>query len=176
VDSDSHAEEIVNVLFPGDPLLCCGESSTQFATRLCSQWHEQLTKQQLIVPSPMAAVEGLTKEGRKSQHTLSNTGDRHYLVIEQDTGTEDEQAAVLWHLAERAPLVLAVHSGSKSIHGWFYCKGQKEEILRAFMRYAVMLGADPATWSRSQFVRMPVGIRSNKRKQTVYFFNPEVAK
>ena len=27
------------------------------------------------------------------------------------------------------------------------------------MTYAVSLGADPATWTRSQFVRMPFGIR-----------------
>ena len=80
------------------------------------------------------------------------------------------------HLAERAPLALAVHSGSKSLHGWFYCVGQSEERLRDFMRYAVMLGADPATWTRCQFVRMPDGMRDNGKRQTVYFFNPEVVK
>jgi hypothetical protein len=95
-------------------------------------------------------------------------------VIEQDSGTIDEQAAVLLHLAERAPLAVAVHSGSKSIHGWFYCLGQSEEKLRSFMQYAVSLGADRATWTRSQFVRMPDGTRANGKRQAVYFFNPEV--
>jgi hypothetical protein len=122
----------------------------------------------------MSEVWGKTKGGKKSQHTLSNTGPRRFLVVEQDSGTADEQASVLLHLAGMAPLVLAVHSGSKSIHGWFYCVGKPEERLRAFMNYAVSLGADRATWTRSQFVRMPDGTRDNGKRQAVYFFNPEV--
>jgi hypothetical protein len=47
-------------------------------------------------------------------------------------------------------------------------------LLESFMRYAVMLGADRATWTRSQFVRMPDGTRDNGNRQTVYFFNPAV--
>ena len=42
----------------------------------------------------------------------------------------DEQSAVLIHLAKRAPLALAVHSGSKWIHGWFYVPVNPEERLR----------------------------------------------
>ncbi len=41
------------------------------------------------------------------------------------------------------------------------------------MRYAVALGADRATWTRSQFVRMPGGTRDNGKPQTIYFFNPK---
>ena len=36
-------------------------------------------------------------------------------------------AALLLHLAEKAPLALAVYSGGKSLHGWFYCAGIAEE-------------------------------------------------
>jgi hypothetical protein len=124
----------------------------------------------------MTARIGHTQDGKESAHALSITGPRRFLVIEQDHGTIDEQAAVLLHLAERAPLALAVHSGSKSIHGWFYCVGQTEERLRGFMQYAVSLGADRATWTPSQFVRMPDGKRDNGERQTVYFFNPGVLK
>jgi hypothetical protein len=124
----------------------------------------------------MSAVTGKTKDGRESQHTLSNTGLRRFLVVEQDSGTADEQASVLVHLTEFAPLALAVHSGSKSIHGWFYCGGRSEDDLRRFMNYAVSLGADRATWTRSQFVRMPDGTRDNGNRQSVYFFKPEVLK
>jgi hypothetical protein len=83
---------------------------------------------------------------------------------------------VFLHLAERAPLAVAVHSGSKSIHGWFYCVGQPEEKLRRFMRYAVSLGADRMMWTRSQFARIPDGTRADGKRQTAYFFNPEVLK
>ena len=95
-------------------------------------------------------------------------------MIEQDAGTVDEQAAILAHLAERAPLALAVHSGRKSLHGWFFCHGQPEERLQVFMRYAVALGADRSTWTRAQFVRMPDGMREGGNRQAVYFFNPGV--
>jgi hypothetical protein len=173
-DNERHTEKIIDVLFPGDPLLCAGRSNSEFATRSRSEWRGKLAALQLIVPSPMTGRIGRTQEGRESAHTLETTGSRRFLVVEQDDGTIDEQAAVLLHLAERAPLAVAVHSGSKSIHGWFFCVGRPEEKLRSFMRYAVSLGADRATWTRSQFVRMPDGRRDNARRQAVYFFNPEV--
>lgn len=175
-DNESHTEKIIDALFPDDPLLCAGKNKCEFATQSRSEWRGKLAGLQLIVPSPMKARTGRTHEGKESAHALENTGPRRFLVIEQDSGTIDEQAAVLLHLAERAPLALAVHSGSKSIHGWFYCAGEPEEKLHAFMRYAVNLGADAATWTRSQFVRMPDGQRDNGKSQTVYFFNPGVLK
>jgi hypothetical protein len=167
---------LIDALFPGNPLLCCGKNNPKFNTRSREEWRGKLATLQLIVPSPMTARTGRTQEGKQSAHTLENTGPRRFLVIEQDRGAIDEQAAVLLHLAARAPLALAVHSGSKSIHGWFYCAGQTEERLERFMRYAVSLGADRATWTRSQFVRMPDGTRENGKRQTVYFFNRGVIK
>jgi hypothetical protein len=65
----------------------------------------------------MTARTGRTEDGRESEHTLESICPRRFLVIEQDTGTVDEQAAILAHLAEWAPMALAVHSGSKSLHG-----------------------------------------------------------
>ena len=173
-DNESHTEEIIDALFPSDPLLCAGRSKYDFCTRSRSERRGNLAALQLIVPSPMMARRGRSQQAKESAHTLETTGSRRFLVIEQDGGTIDEQAAVLLHLAERAPLTVAVHSGSKSIHGWFYCVGQTEERLRGFMQYAVRLGADRATWSRSQFVRMPDGTRDNGQRQTVFFFNPRV--
>jgi hypothetical protein len=175
-DNEAHTEELIDLLFPGNPLLCCGRSKSDFATRSREDWRGKLSAMQLIVTSPMTARMGHTQDGKESEHTLENTGARRLLVIEQDSGTIEEQAAVLLHLAQRAPLVLAVHSGGKSIHGWFVAVGQSEDMLRRFMRYAVSLGADRATWTRSQFVRMPDGTRDNGKRQTVYFFNPEVLK
>lgn len=171
--NEPRTEEIVDVLFPGNPLLCCGKSNSDFDTKPRESWRSELSALQLIVPSPMLATTGLTKEGKKSAHTLSNTGPRRFLVVEFDIGTIDEHAALLLHLASRAPLVLAVHSGGKSLHGWFYCAGQAEEKLRRFMEYAVSLGADSRLWTPCQFCRMPDGTRDNGKRQTVYFFNPK---
>ena len=174
-DKESHTEQVIDALFPGDPLLCAGRTNSKFATPR-PEWRGKLAALQLIVPSPMSARIGPTQDGKDSAHALSITGPRRFLIIEQDSGTIDEQSAVLLHLAERAPLAVAVHSGSKSIHGWFYCVGQPEEKLRRFMRYAVSLGADRMMWTRSQFARMPDGTRADGKRQTAYFFNPEVLK
>jgi len=175
-DSKSHTEEIIDTLFPNNPLLCAGRSNCDFATHTRGEWRGKLAALQLIVPSPMSAPRGITQEGKESAHALSNTAARRFLVIEFDHGGVDEHAALLLHLAARAPLAIVVHSGSRSLHSWFYCAGQTEERLQRFMRYAVSLGADRATWTRSQFVRMPDGTRDNGKRQTVYFFNPGVIK
>ena len=52
--------------------------------------------------------------------------------------------------------------------------GEADEALARFMRYAVSIGADPATWTRSQFVRIPGGRRNNGKKQEVLYFRPEL--
>ena len=175
-DNASHTEEIIDALFSSDPLLCCGKSNSDFDNRSREQWRGQLRALQLIVPSPQTARSGLTKERKQSAHALSITGPRRYLVIEFDQGNVDDHAALFLHLAETAPLALVVHSGNKSLHGWFFCAGQPEERLKRFMRYCVSLGADRATWTPSQFVRMPDGTREGGKRQVVYYFNPEVIK
>jgi hypothetical protein len=170
-DNAAHTEAIVDKLFPGNPLLCCGKSSSDFDTRPREDWRGEMSGLALIVPSPMSAVTGLTKDGRESKHTLSNTGPRRFLICEFDVGTPDDHAAILIHLAGYAPLVCAVHSGGKSLHGWFYVHGQPDAKVEKFFRYAVSLGADRATWTRSQFVRMPDGTRDNGKRQAVFFLN-----
>jgi hypothetical protein len=175
-DNDAHTEALIDALFPGNPLLCCGLSNSDFDTRLRSEWRGELSALQLIVATPMTARSGQTQDGKQSPHALSITGQRRFLVIEFDQGDADDHAALLWHMALKAPLAMVVHSGSKSLHGWFLCAGQPEERLRQFMRYCVSLGADRATWSRSQFVRMPDGLRDNGKRQVVYYFNPGVIK
>ena len=193
--NEANTDKVIDLLFPGNPLLCCGWTRHRFDTRARQHWHK-LQDLQFIVPSPMAAPRGLTQQHKWSAHALSNTGSRRFLIVEFDfnASNSDEEArllerlaaegrdvrdlcaALLLHLAEKAPLALAVHSGGKSLHGWFYCADVPEEkVLRVF-NYAVSLGADRANWTRSQFARMPDGLRENGRRQTVYFFNPEVVK
>jgi hypothetical protein len=172
---ESWTEWIIDLFFPGNPLLCCGRKASHFDTREREAWRGQLADWALIVPSAMSAVTGKTQEGRSSRHTLDNTGPRRFLVCEFDQGQVDEQAALLWHLGRLAPLVCAVHSGGKSLHGWFYVEPFSEVQSARFFQQAVRLGADPATWTRSQFVRMPDGRRDNGQRQTVLYFHPQPA-
>ena len=176
---------ILSRLFAADSLLCLAGSQRSSITAPLSEWlTHHLEVYSFIVPSPMSSETGLTLDGRESYRTLANTGARRYLVIEcdfseyaKDGKTEtiyapliralrakgvsvaDMCAAVLWHLAELLPLVMVVFSGGKSRHGWFYVADQTEADLLEFMRVAVALGADPATWCKCQLVRLPGGIR-----------------
>lgn len=197
---DNRAEEIIDALFPGDPLICAGLQSEKFIlTRPRSEWRGFMSRQQFIVPSPMAKRKGLTQDGKLSFRTLDNVGPRRFLVVEfdfvatSDAGfstpmapvlerlredgvtTLDLCAAIHAELAKVRPLALVVHSAGKSLHGWYPCAGDsEEETMHRFMRYAVSLGADPATWNRVQWVRMPDGIRDNGERQRVLYFNPAV--
>jgi hypothetical protein len=63
---------------------------------------------------------------RSQHHSLANTGPRRYLIIEADCGDLHQQAAVIWHLAKIAPLAAVVFSGSKSLHGWYFCGNESE--------------------------------------------------
>ena len=163
---DSRTEEIIDILFPGNPWLCVGQSARMFRTQQREKWRGQLHRYALIVPSPMTSQTGLTKDGRISCHALSNTGRRRFLIIEADRGNLDQQAAVIGHLATYAPLAAVVFSGSKSLHGFFVCKGASEDTLLKFMQLAVSLGADSRMWLRSQFCRMPDGHRSDRKRST----------
>src|SRR4029453_16139213 len=49
-DNEPHTEEIIDALFPGDPLLCAGRSNYDFATRSREEWRGGLTGLQLVVP------------------------------------------------------------------------------------------------------------------------------
>lgn len=204
------SSDILQRLFPGDPLLCCGKHLWSAHTLPISNW-EHLGECQFIVPSPMTNKHGLTCAGKDSMRCLDNTGPRHFLVIEFDFKADDGSgsggsvtpdhplanpsvvlksrmvsrllrdgftvhdmcAALIHHLASYVSPVLVVYSGGKSLHTWFPCKGVEDDTLRPFMRYAVQIGADRATWSRCQFVRMPGGLRDNGNRQTVHYFNPE---
>jgi hypothetical protein len=193
--NEPKTEEIIDSLFPRNPLLCCAWTRDRFGTRPRNRWYK-LHDLQFIVPNPMAALRGLTRNRKISAHALSNTGPRRFLIVEFDfdatNSTEEAQllgrlaiegrdvrdlcAALLLHLAEKAPLALAVYSGGKSLHGWFYCSDVADETILPFFRYAASLGADRANWNPSQFARMPDGLRENGKRQTVYFFNPAVVK
>jgi hypothetical protein len=76
----------------------------------------------------------------------------------------------------RKPRSADVCSGGKSLHGWFSVWGDPEDAVLKFFQRVVSLGADPATWTRSQFVRMPDGTRQSGEKQPVFYLDPSVVR
>lgn len=164
---------VLQRLFPGNPLVCMGADIRRMETRPLQAWRDSWWKMQFVVPSTMTALTGVNLQGRESNRCLGNTGKRRFLVAEFDKHTELVQAAIHAHLGTKLPLVAVVHSGGKSLHGWYGAKNRTESELRLFMEHAVRLGADPATWTRCQAVRLPGGIRSNGVAQVIRFFNSE---
>ncbi|MHB1079510.1 MAG: hypothetical protein ACYC67_08905 [Prosthecobacter sp.] len=77
------SEDAINLLFPGDPLLCCAHSCKSASTRRKSAWRN-IGKFQFLVPSPMAKTSGLNQQGKRSERCLDNTGRRRFLVVEFD--------------------------------------------------------------------------------------------
>lgn len=169
-------EDIIDQLMPKDCLLCASRSQQGALTKPRSEWQGSLSRQEYIVPSPMIAIQGSTKDGKVSYRSLNNVGPRRFLVIDQDSGSKDEQAAVINHLARVAPLALVVATGGRGTHAWFYCSGKGDSQLWFFMRMAVLLGACKSTWSPIQLVRMPGGIRDGITPQTVLLYNPAVVR
>jgi hypothetical protein len=199
-DGDGHTEELIDTLLPGNPLLCCARSGQIFATRRREVWRGKLATLPLLVPNPMVSVLGQTQDGRPSEHTKSATAKRVYQVIEFDFSEKDKNgaetiwapfirkwtkagitvadacAALILHLAERMPTLASVcFSGGKSLHAWFRVLELDSSQQREFMRYAVSLGADPATWNKAQLVRIPDGLRPGGVPQTGYYLNPQEA-
>ena len=196
----SKVDEIIDIIFPSNVLLCCGFDQSHFATRCRETWRGQLHRYALIVPSPMIDVVGITQKGHLSEHSRQAVGLRCYLVVEfdiqefNDKGNEtiwaplirkwrecgvtihDASAALLWHLSSYERLTMVVHSGGKSLHGWFHALGRPEKMLFDFMRLAVRYGADRAHWTNpSQFARMPEGTRDSNTPQPVYYLDPQNA-
>jgi hypothetical protein len=53
--------------------------------------------------------------------------------------------------------------------------GRSTSEIKEFFALAMSLGADRATWTRSQFVRVPDGRRENGARQFCLYLNPEEA-
>ncbi len=182
---DSRAERALDLLFPGNPRLCLGKDKEQAVNRPREAFRGREHRAQFIVPFEMLAEEGLTKEGRVSPRALCITSERGYTVVEADFSPEDCHRltpadwptydlclAVIARLREEgAPLVCVVWSGNVSLHGHFNLTGWSAEDVYEFQRLAVALGADPATFTRNQWVRMPHGLRDGKMEQSIIFFD-----
>lgn len=166
--------EVLDALFPGEPLLCLALDIKSAHTQPRSHWRNIETALQFIVANPMSAVTGLTQDGRKSPRCLANACKRKlFQVVEFDRGTLPQQAAVLTSLhSEVTPLVLVVWSGGKSLHGWYDVRMLEDHALLDFFRFAVALGADASLWDPCKLVRLPGGLRSGRKLQPILHFSP----
>ena len=68
------------------------------------------------------------------------------------------------------PLIMAVWSGGKSIHGWYDLSALRRDAKRLFYQHARHLGADNALWNTAALVRMPGGRRDTGEDQPILYF------
>jgi hypothetical protein len=169
--------DILDLLYNPDDLLCLALDIRSAVTQPRSDWRGMESAMEFIVANPMTALSGRTQDGRLSHRCHDNaTTSRIYQVIEFDRGSPDEQAAILSALhSDRAPLVMVVWSGGKSMHGWFVVRHLTETDKVRFFSMACMLGADRSLWDPCKLVRMPGGRRVTGESQPVLYFNPDVA-
>ena len=157
--------DVLPTLFADDELVCVGMTQQIGKTApLAEVLADRPERWQYLVPSPMAKTSGKTQEGRSSYRCLDNTGERRFLVVESDSESITDQMSVLTYLDNLfagVRLKLVVHSGNKSLHGWFDVRGLTEAQCWGWFSYAVRLGADQHTFTRCQWVRMPGGTRYN---------------
>jgi hypothetical protein len=174
-DGEPHSEEIIDALFPGNPWLCCGQTTYAFETRRREDLRGLLSKLSFIVPNPAISKTGMTQgdDPHESEHCLSQFPVRKYVVFEFDAEPDkDIQASIiLWLATKGRTLRLVVDSGNRSLHSWFDAAGVDEDTILLTFNNLVRLGVCPGTHLRSQFVRMPDGLRDNKKRQSTIYCN-----
>lgn len=168
--------EIIDRLYPDDPLLCMGESVNRFSTKPKSEFLPELAHPEAnlphLVPNPMSKLMGTTMEGKTSARCRDNAGPLGFLAVDLDDEADfDDQTRILRHLKEFLPMVMALHTGGKSLHGWFYAEECPDERLYSFKSRAALLGADTSLYRPEQAARTPNQIRDNGNPQSVWYFD-----
>jgi hypothetical protein len=127
---------------------------------------KELACAHLMVPNPMQPP----ADGQAPQVAY-----RKYLVIRFLPGPEmniDKQTSLVWHLAERCPLVTVCRDGEEpeGLEAWFKVEGWPEKQTSALMDYACTLGADPETFDPLCMVHIPGAVNpvTGKEQKLVY--------
>jgi hypothetical protein len=156
----------------GEQLVCIGKTRWDVKIMTLDQLNEQkLRGLQYVVPTPMFGMQGRTQTGGVSPRCLDNVARRWFLVVEFDGLGLDEQSRLHYALSLYMPLRMIVFSGNKSLHGWFDVYEREDSEVEKFFQLAVSIGADPATWTRCQLVRIPGGVNqeTGKEQSVVYY-------
>jgi hypothetical protein len=201
-DDDQTAETVIDLLFPGNPFLCCATELYDARTERREEFRGSLHSLGWIVPNVMANKFALTDSGKLSMRAKSGVGSVRYLVLDfdwsilaRDKKTEtiyaplirdwqrqgitphDAMTRVIQYLDLEAAfggLLMVVDTRGKSLHAWFDAIDWTDEQREDFRREAIRHGADPATFTPNQLVRLPGGTRKNNgEQQSVLYFSPQ---
>ena len=174
-DNLPHTEEIVDALFPGGALLCCAKSTSEFATRARETWRGELAAMQLIVPSPMLSRTGHTQDGRSPSTLWRTRGGA--------ASSWSSRIPARWTNRRRFSRTL------RNVRHWRWpCTAGANHYMVGFSapanaRNVASIHAlrgnpwrGPCNVDALAVLRMPDGTSEDGKRQTVYFFNPEIVK
>lgn len=169
-------EQVLPGLFEPGELVCTGAISEKALIRPLEAALADAHFQQFICINPMKGTLAMNANGQPSVRCQSNVKMRRYIVAEFDdvTLTKPMQAALASALNDRAPLVMAVDSGGKSVHAWYRVDGMTARQQASFFERACLLGADRTRWDICGWLRMPGGLRQREvagavRQRILYF-------
>jgi hypothetical protein len=172
---DLNPAQVLSLLFAPDDLLCTG-TVHNFEVSPMSELLNRGEVGPQVVPSPNRKLKGRAKKGHLSGHCRDAVGPRRYLICEFDDPEldADKQATLLRFLRDVAggELRMIIHSGGKSLHGWFTAQEDEASALR-FFKVACRLGADPRMWLPEQMGRTPNGVRDNGKPQKCFYLKGE---
>ena len=170
--------DVLPLLFRSGELVCTGVDSERAVVRPVEAAVAVSDGLQFICVNPMRGAMAMNHVGRPSPRCQNNVALRRSLVAEFDDAALGKrgQAQLVTALAERAPLVMAVDSGGKSVHAWFFVEGMARQDQARFFALACLLGADATRWDICGWLRMPGGTRlkadGSRARQRILYFNP----
>lgn len=181
-DPLSEARAVVS-LFPPTDIVWCGAFADSIAPEDISSAHPQRIArvracfrsaadwlQDSRQPGPRICPNSMTPGSlSRSDATVQR---RLFLVIEHDTLGIEEQGAILRWLNEAVRLRLrcVIHTGGKSLHGWFECPAPA--ALKELETVLSGMGFDPASFRPHQPYRLP-GWQHDKtgRLSSIWFYD-----
>jgi hypothetical protein len=154
-------DEVLPRLFRTGELICTGADSERATVRPLQDVLADADCLQFICVNPMRGSLAVNNAGRPSPRCQNNVMARRYLVAEFDDAalTKRQQAQLASSLGHLAPLVMAVDSGGKSVHAWYYVESLSRQDQARFFVMCCLIGADQTRWDICGWLRMPGGLR-----------------
>ncbi len=168
-DTGLEAADVLPGIFASGELVCTGVISEKAMVRPLEAAMADARFQQFVCVNPMKGSVSLNANGMPSVRCQNNVKCRRHIVAEFDdsTLTKPMQAALATALNDRAPLVMAVDSGGKSVHAWYRVDGMSAQQQARFFAIACLLGADRTRWDVCGWLRMPGGLRQREGAEPV---------
>jgi len=170
--------DVLPLLFRPGELVCTGVDSERAVVRPVEAAVADADGLQFICVNPMRGSSAMNHAGRPAARCQNNVLLRRFLVAEFDDASLGKrgQAQLVTALSETAPLVMAVDSGGKSVHAWFYVEGMARRDQARFFALACLFGADATRWDICGWLRMPGGTRvkadGTRVRQRILYFEP----